>query len=181
MRIFPVKLHTNFVSKNQIKQSNKQISFKASTHDDFDSPHIYEIIEVDEKKINLLKGSPYHMSHVGEVLRDTPDDVIREHYAQCKTLGFENKRKSAKAYERLMPYVAAARQKYDDIQDKLSLMYMFYETNDAFVGQIIKLEKEARRMEEVANTTGQYRTSRDITPSEPDREMEEKLWDVYMY
>lgn len=181
MKISPIFAYSRNTVKSNLKQNNQtkqQVSFSKLVESDF-SGYCDDKIVIDTRKTKLLTGRPEHLAKMGEVFRDTSDEIIKEYVANRRFLG--SNWKSKKAYKRIMPYIENARLRYRSIEEKLFYLYTLQDNGVGdYSKEIIKLEKELKRMDDVDNTAKEYlRTI--LAGSEPDPEEEAKWWDAVMY
>ena len=122
---------------------------------DFISKKPNTAILVNPDRINIMNGDEKHLADVGEHLRTTDDKLIRDRFSVQLFLGSESKGRTQKAFRRIMPYVSAARARYQKIEEELKILYRTASTSEDFE-KIKELEKEKLQLDVKADMAMKY-------------------------
>lgn len=134
--------------------SKANLSFTA-TNEDFNIPYYGVYIEVDRSKFDPLNASKNDLYLYGQILRTTPDDVIKDKFCFVpKWNGFRHDKKSEEAYQRLAPYVEIARMEYERVCKDIEIGEELKAQDDGR----FKQEKEEKKeyLDELARTAMNY-------------------------
>ncbi|MBQ8635789.1 hypothetical protein IJ425_06525 [bacterium] len=143
-----------FKSQSNLVKKQDNTNFTAQRKD-FISKKPYTAILVNPSRINIMNGDEKHLTDVGEHLRTTEDKIIADSFAIQLFMGSTSKKRTQKAFKKIMPYVTAARTKYARIQEELKGLYKTASTPADFE-RIKKLEKTKLQMDVKADLAMKY-------------------------